>query len=133
MTARRTYYHGRACVYCKRKMDRRDYWREPTRDHVVPASRGGTRRIICCRLCNTVKGDAMPERWAAFMLAYPGWWLRSKAELRRAWRTLPQDAVATLEIVFSPPPARQGSPPPKPPVVPPQLIYGPFRQEGLDG
>lgn len=135
MVARRTYYHGRACPYCKRSMDRRHYWLEPTRDHVVPESRGGRAKIICCRLCNTVKGDAMPERWAAFMIAYPGWWLRTKAELRRAWRTLPADASAQLVIEWPRPPVRQGSPPAAPVVVPPELIFGAVVEltEGCDG
>lgn len=133
MTTRRIYWHGRLCVYCRRPMDRTDFWREPTRDHVVPRSQNGTRKVMACRLCNTVKGSAMPERWAAFMAANPGWWLLTKAEIRRAWRTLPADAVGTLEIVFYPPPPRQGSPPAKPPVVPPELIWRPSEQESADG
>lgn len=131
MVQRRTYHHGRPCPYCKRPMDRRDFWREPTRDHVIPESQGGKIKIICCRLCNTVKADYAPERWAAFMLHCPGWWLRTKAELRRARRTLPIGAVAVLKIEWPKPPELQGEPPARPVIVPPELVF--VGKENPDG
>lgn len=98
-------HHGKPCPYCRRQMNLHDFHLRPTWDHVVPKSRGGRERIVCCHKCNGIKGDIMPDQWAAYMAANPGWWLLTRAE-RRARRV-----------------ARQGSAPAPPTVVPPVLIY----------
>jgi HNH endonuclease len=101
--------HGKPCPYCKRGMNLHSFNLRPTRDHVVPKSRGGRDTVICCNKCNGIKGDMLPHEWEAYMRANPGWWLLSKAERRRRQR---------------PPRApRQGTPPAPPVVVPPALIF----------
>lgn len=68
---------GLPCTYCKRKMVA---WTElhPTKDHVIPASRGGNVTVPCCYQCNQMKADAMPDEWEAFMLENPSWWLTGR-------------------------------------------------------
>lgn len=74
--------HGRPCPYCNRQMERRHPRLAPSRDHVIPESKGGKEKIIACVQCNGIKGDMMLEVWEAFMAANPGWWLLSLRELR---------------------------------------------------
>lgn len=78
----RDQHHGKPCPYCKRTMDRASFHLQPTRDHVIPASRGGRTKIICCHKCNGIKADMMPGQWELYMAENPGWWLLSKAERR---------------------------------------------------
>lgn len=111
--------HGKPCPYCQRLMDRGTFKLQPTRDHIVPQSRGGSARLICCLTCNGIKADMMPEAWAAYMAANPGWWLLSAAERRaraRAGRRqydMPNKNGNRI--------ARQ--PRAMPVVVPPELIF----------
>lgn len=71
---------GRPCPYCGAKMgvceqgsplarSQVDAPRYPTRDHLLPRSRGGTNAAkniaICCRCCNGDKGDRTPREWLA--------------------------------------------------------------------
>lgn len=37
---------------------------------------GGTRKVWCCRQCNTIKGGMSYEAWIFFMEENPEWWLR---------------------------------------------------------
>lgn len=69
--------NGEPCSYCKREMIA---WTDlhPTKDHVIPASRGGTETVMCCYQCNQMKADAMPDEWTAFMRENAMWWLRGK-------------------------------------------------------
>jgi hypothetical protein len=69
---------GEVCTWCRRRL-------EPvgshsrlaaTRDHILPRSRGGSRTVWCCRQCNCLKGDMMPEDWSAFMRRNPEWWTK---------------------------------------------------------
>lgn len=78
--------HGKPCPYCQRKMERHHPKLEPTREHSLPRSKGGTAAhvIIVCIQCNTIKADMMPDQWAAFMERVPGWWKLTKSELRAA-------------------------------------------------
>lgn len=64
---------GKPCTYCRRTMKA---WTptHPTRDHVVPVSKGGRETVWACHQCNNLKGDSMPDVWAAFMAATPDWW-----------------------------------------------------------
>lgn len=64
---------GRPCHYCEREM-RPFSITHPTKDHVVPASRGGKSTVLACYQCNQMKGNLMPMEWADFMLANPRWW-----------------------------------------------------------
>lgn len=106
-------HHGQKCPYCARPMSSRDARLHPTRDHVTPVSKGGTRKLICCFTCNAVKADMLPEAWEAFRIAHPSWWLLTKLELRRIRRQ-------ALGL-----PSRRRRPYPKSPiVVPPELIFG---------
>lgn len=100
-------------------MDRGSFYLQPTRDHVIPLSRGGTLKIICCHKCNGLKGDMMPDAWAAYMAANPGWWLLSKAERRRRARA----GHRQYEHPNHRGNIRQGSPPLPPVVVPPELVF----------
>ena len=67
---------GEKCFYCERILmaSTANSQLAATRDHVIPASRGGTRRVWCCKACNKVKGDMMPGEWLAFRQAHPEWW-----------------------------------------------------------
>lgn len=73
---RRTYY----CTYCDRRLikngcgDLPPKSRGQTRDHVVPASAGGTLTVKACFACNQVKGDMHPSEWRRFMDSNPRWW-----------------------------------------------------------
>lgn len=109
-------HHGKSCSYCDRVMNSRDVRLHATRDHVVPVSKGGKVKLICCITCNGIKGDMLPEQWGAFMAAHPSWWLLTKYELRvirRAELGLPtirhaRRARAIKRVAV---------------VVPPELIY----------
>lgn len=87
-------FHGKPCPYCKRQMDLNSYHLQPTNDHIVPKSLGGRKTVICCLKCNNLKGDMLPEAWAAYMAANPDWWKYSRNE-RKARRLgfppLPQE------------------------------------------
>ena len=111
--------HGQPCPYCGRKMEWNHPRLTPTRDHVTPKSHGGRDLLICCLQCNGIKGNMLPEVWAGFMAAHPGWWLLSKHQLRAIWRG---PKAAAREAKWGPR-QRQGSPPAKPVVVPPELIW----------
>ena len=78
-------FHGKPCPYCRRQMNLNDFHLQPTADHIVPQSMGGRKTIICCLKCNNLKADMLPEVWAAFMAANPGWWKHSREE-RKARR-----------------------------------------------
>lgn len=77
---------GQRCTYCDRALEgTRSHSRvAATKDHTVPACRGGREKVWCCRQCNTLKADMTPDQWGAFMTAHPMWW------------TLPQFQVGTV-------------------------------------
>lgn len=71
------------CAYCEADLD--DYNR--TVDHVHPRSRGGSNRmenlVLCCKACNTDKGDQLLEEWT------DRWYNRPMTQRQRAvfeWR-----------------------------------------------
>lgn len=73
------------CTYCRRdlidpKRDKsgRRANLSTTRDHIMPKCKGGRRTVLCCRQCNSLKGDLAPELWAEFMAARPKWWRKFK-------------------------------------------------------
>jgi len=76
------------CHYCKRTMvdPRRRANLSATRDHVIPKCLGGRKTVKCCRHCNNLKGDMMPDRWWRIMRDYPRWWkqFRHAGELKVA-------------------------------------------------
>lgn len=80
-----------SCTYCRRQMtsptDRANT--AATKDHVMPKSVGGYRKVRCCRQCNQLKGDIHPSVWRWFTVAYPGWWktFRTNREVVEACRT----------------------------------------------
>lgn len=51
-------FKGYPCPYCREKMHGSKH---PTRDHVLPISKGGTAIIIACWECNHRKDDIMPD------------------------------------------------------------------------
>lgn len=122
MPPNRKMAHGKPCPYCDRKMERGHPRLAPTWDHYVPASKGGRAKIIACIECNNIKGDMMPETWAAYMLAVPMWWTLTRLE-RRAIARANSEGVRSAK--WGPRRSRQGSPPAGPVVVPPALVYGP--------
>lgn len=107
-------------------MDRRSYALQPTRDHIVPVSRGGREKIICCITCNGIKADMLPEVWEAFMEEHPQWWLLTRMELRRIQRAA--RGLPTLRQKARRHRVLQGSSH-APVIVPKELIYG-HREEG---
>lgn len=81
---------GQRCAYCQRTLEGSESpsLLAATRDHVVPRSRAvpkdriyGTRKVLCCRQCNMLKANMMPDEWSEFMRQNPAWWLKS--EFRR--------------------------------------------------
>lgn len=117
--------HGQPCPYCQRPMQRHHPKLEPTRDHHVPQSKGGTDIIIACIQCNMIKADMMPEQWTAFMAQFDGWWKFSKSELRHARRAF---STPGLEAGVNIRRERKeagltSSGKPKPVIVPPGLIW----------
>lgn len=113
-------YSGSPCPYCQRLMDKRSFKLRPTRDHVIPSSRGGTVKIVCCNKCNSIKADMMPAAWATYMVQNPGWWTLSKAERRRRRRAIHDPTITWPARV-----RQRGSAPLPPVIVPPELIYTP--------
>lgn len=123
-------HHGKPCGYCSRPMDKNSDALRATRDHSIPRSKGGTSspKIICCHKCNGLKGDMLPDEWAAYMRANPRWWLLTHAE-RRASRRADRDKKRVEKWgarLARRDRERQGSPLPGPVVVPPELIYRPI-------
>lgn len=64
----RDHYH---CLYCGEQFSSEQL----TRDHVIPASKGGsdswTNLVSACRRCNQIKGDREPEACNMPLLAVP--------------------------------------------------------------
>lgn len=97
------------CTYCKREMRPARLVRvnDPltrTEDHVIPLSRGGTdtkeNRVPACLRCNSIKGNMMPDEWAAYMEANPMWWTLTKYQRRiRALGTPPLPMEHSLYIL----------------------------------
>lgn len=98
----------------------------PTRDHVLPRSRGGRVTVPACWTCNNIKGDMTPQQWEAFMQANPQWWItfargkvtsrnpaeieRIKADKKATGRALSGKArKALLRSVLSPEKPREPS------------------------
>lgn len=105
-------------------MNLRDFHLRPTWDHIVPASRGGREKIVCCLKCNGIKGDMMPDAWTAYMAANPGWWLLTRADRKRRNKEARLAGGPTNHgVMIRRQTERQGQPPPGPVVVPPHLIY----------
>ena len=86
------------CVYCRREMVKGTDT-HPTRDHIVPKSRGGKEMVWCCTKCNHAKGDMSPSEWQWFRLNFPMWWrfpgriknaVRAVAGRRKAHKTVPK-------------------------------------------
>lgn len=75
---RRRIRSPRSCYWCGRQLEGPGSPSSValTRDHVLPQSRGGVRTVPCCRTCNNLKGNMLPEEWRAFMVANPEWWRR---------------------------------------------------------
>ena len=52
--------NGQPCEYCGVTMDMHHPWRRPTRDHILPRSKGGTNvqsnLTPSCAMCNETKG-----------------------------------------------------------------------------
>lgn len=112
-------HHGKVCPYCFRPMDRGNAKLMPTRDHIMPISRGGTAKIICCQTCNGIKADMLPDAWTAFMEENPRWWTLSRVELRIIKRqALGLQPRRSRRLRYL-----QGTQPALPVVVPPQLVW----------
>lgn len=84
------------CHYCSRPLQPRgtDSPLAATRDHVVPKSKGGRKTVPCCRTCNEIKADRLPDEWAAYMAENPMWWGTADERMRDSWR---RKGRATLE------------------------------------
>ena len=98
------------CAYCGR-LTLITRGREPlgaTIDHVIPRSNGGTfaraNLALACRKCNGIKGNMMPDEWAAFMAATPRWWASTRADRRADRRAAPKAKEASA----SPPTVLRG-------------------------
>lgn len=89
---------GRKCTYCKRIMHA---WTEthPTRDHVLPKSRGGQVTVLTCYQCNQMKSNALPEDWERFMRENPEWWNRPGVERRLVLPKQPPHECPVMKAV----------------------------------
>lgn len=78
--------HGKGyhCTYCTRRLEAKTSLSRiaATKDHVLPQAHGGrgpmAHTVWCCRQCNSLKGDMMPDDWSEFMRAFPRWWVTFK-------------------------------------------------------
>jgi hypothetical protein len=95
---------GEYCHYCQRLMVAYSDT-HPTKDHVVPRSRGGRKTVMACITCNNTKGDMMPAEWSAFMLDNPLWWTVAGLRVSKVeWlRTHIGNAPADLPIEYDDP------------------------------
>jgi hypothetical protein len=124
----RDVHHGKACPYCHRQMSRGDARLHPTRDHVIPVSRGGKVKIICCQTCNGIKADMLPGEWIIYMEENPGWWLLTRKERRERNRArlrvrgVPNQHGDYIRLLNRRR-VRQGDAPAPPVIVPPELIW----------
>lgn len=90
----------RNCAYCQRPM-LPGTATAPTRDHMIPLSRGGlnvrANIVMACFKCNSVKGNMLPDEWAAFNAENPNWWAipGGEAKAKRKARALRVYSTAT--------------------------------------
>lgn len=65
------------CHYCRHPLTKPTATnhgrRMATRDHIIPASRGGVKTVPCCFHCNNLKADMMPDEWMAWRSRNPNW------------------------------------------------------------
>lgn len=57
---------GKPCPYCRETMLQEQLGRRPSRDHILPRSKGGVLRknkLICCEACNRDKDDKTLWQW----------------------------------------------------------------------
>lgn len=71
--------HGLPCPYCERRMIAGSLT-HPTKDHVVPKSKGGKLTVLACFQCNQIKSDMMPDQWEEFCRKNPMWWAKRQSE-----------------------------------------------------
>lgn len=64
------------CHYCGRHLEAPSARSSlaMTMDHVTPKCLGGTRTVPCCRACNHIKADLMPDEWDRWRAVHPKWW-----------------------------------------------------------
>jgi 5-methylcytosine-specific restriction endonuclease McrA len=68
--------NGRPCPYCAETMVIGDVEspHQPTRDHILPRSRGGSHKqnngLIVCRACNVAKDNRTLVEWHAQLVRY---------------------------------------------------------------
>jgi hypothetical protein len=64
------------CLYCKRTLDPNGSSTELafTWDHIYPAAYGGKKAFPCCKACNELKGDMLPDLWDHFRRHHAKWW-----------------------------------------------------------
>lgn len=64
------------CAWCQRQLEPPNAPSSVafTRDHVMPRSLGGKRKVPCCIACNNLKADMTPDQWRAFRDDNPEWW-----------------------------------------------------------
>lgn len=62
--------HGKFCRYCDVEMTKDIRDRAPSRDHIIPLSRGGPDTFeniaMACRACNEEKGSLTAEEYVAW-------------------------------------------------------------------
>ena len=80
--------HLSRCPYC------REYMNEPTREHLVPASYGGTCTIFICRACNQSRGNSLSD---TYFLRF----IRKDPELFKYHVTLSENSTLTKEVLNS--------------------------------
>ena len=81
--------HGKACPYCGEKMHlpatgkrRSAHPFFPTRDHIIPRSRGaGGGVIIVCQRCNSDKSGLLVKEWLQKLEEQAG----PRAEVVKGW------------------------------------------------
>lgn len=98
---------GVPCHWCGEPMQNRDPHLRPTRDHVIPRSRGGGGReniVFACFDCNQLKGDMPPEAWNLVRATIPEWRSLLKSTTLRGCRLL-----ASLLMAGRLPPPERGA------------------------
>lgn len=63
------------CFYCKEKTMFDVFDKNPTLDHYMPKSKGGSNKnenlVLSCRKCNSAKADLMPEEFLTTTILTP--------------------------------------------------------------
>lgn len=98
---------GDYCAYCKRELIAYTAT-HPTRDHIMPKSKGGRKTVWACKLCNGVKADMLPDEWNWFMRQFPEWWKAPNGSAGREALAARRVGATTVPKVYDDPRMQAG-------------------------